>query len=270
MAFKKFSNYLEQKQGKFFLLRDDGDYADVVFLYQNYDDMMVCDVHYLKTAGYSGYVECCSEEYGHCPACSYGNNGIRKDSKLFIPLFNLSKNAVEFWDRNTSFENVINTYVFKNFPNPSEFVFRITRHGAARDRNTRYEITALGRNSNYPYEKILADYNMSFPEGYSEVCNSMTPEEMSSYLNNGSNPNDLGDYTYTPVPRSASNSDSSTEVPEPPQIDVPTPSYSAPPTDLPEIDTNPATVAPSAVEAPVAPETSVTADSDDDIDDVNF
>lgn len=255
MAFKKFSSYLEEKNGKFFTLRNDKDFADVVFLYQSYDDMMVCDAHYLKTNSYEGYAECLQEDYHQCPACSYGEKGIRKEVKLFIPLFNLTKGCIEFWDRSQSFEGVINDAVFKNYPNPSEYVFRITRHGQPRDVNTRYEIVAQGRNANYPYEKILADFNLSFPESYSTVCKSMTPDDMSSCLSNRGSSSDLGDYSYTPVPRGGSVTSDTDAAPELPQVDVPIPEYSAPPSDLPEMNTDPA---------------DTSADSDDSLDDVSF
>jgi len=242
MAFKKFANYLEQKQGKFFVLRNDGDFADVVFLYKSYDDMMVVDAHYITSSTFSGYAECCTEEYGQCPACSYGNRGIQKQSKLFIPLFNLTKGTLEFWDRNTTFETHFNESVFKPYPNPSEYVFRITRHGQARDRGTTYEITAIGTNSTYPMDKILADWNTSFPEGYAEVCKSMTPTEMANTLNNHGSQSDLADYTYTPVPRgTAVQSEAAESIPEPPDINVDLPTYSAPPTDLPDIPVAPVT-----------------------------
>lgn len=274
MAFKKFANYLEQKQGKFFVLRNDGDFADVVFLYKSYDDMMVVDAHYITSSTFSGYAECCMEEYGQCPACSYGNRGIQKQSKLFIPLFNLTKGTLEFWDRNTTFETHFNESVFKPYPNPSEYVFRITRHGQARDRGTTYEITAIGNNPSYPMDKILADCNISFPEGYAEVCKSMTPAEMASTLNNHGSQSDLTDYSYTPVPRGASTQAAPEDsIPEPPDINVDVPEYSAPPTDLPDITVTPV-ISATASGLQVDPEpveiSTDNSDASDDLDSIDF
>lgn len=274
MAFKQFSKYLAEKQGMYFVLRNDLDYADVVFLYQSYEDMVVCDAHYLKTSGYDGYVQCCMDDYHQCPACSYGEKGISKQTKLFIPLFNLTKGTLEFWDRNSTFESVINESVFKNYPNPSEYVFRVIRHGKSRDVNTKYEIVPQGRNSGYPYAKILSDYNITFPEGYDTICKAMTPEEMAGYLSNHGQVSNLGDYNYTPVPRGTYNSQSSSMdvVPEPPQIEVPTPTYSAPPTDLPDYSIGtPADASPLVADTSVSPMVENTPAGDvDDVDDVNF
>ena len=274
MAFKKFTNYLEEKQGVFFVLRNDLDFADVVFLYKSYEDMMVCDAHYLKTSGYEGYVQCCMDDYKQCPACSYGELGIQKQSKLIIPMFNLTKNALEFWDRNVTFENVMNQSVFKNYPNPSEFVFRVTRHGQPRDTNTRYEITAQGRNVSYPYEKILADYNITFPEGYERVCRSMTPDEMEGHLNNHGPSYELKDYSYTPVPRGSFVPEDAQVGPsfEPTQLDIPTPVYNEPPTDLPEykIDVPEGVESSTAVPADTEVPVESTGASDDSLPDVDF
>ena len=84
MAFKKMTEYNEEKFGNFFRLVNDGDFADVVFLYRSTHDVLVADVHYVKTPDYSGYVQCL--ERG-CPACS---EGIRIQSKLFIPMLVVS------------------------------------------------------------------------------------------------------------------------------------------------------------------------------------
>ena len=180
MGFKSLSQYQEDKNGDFFVLPNDNDYADVVFLYRSVEDVLVADVHYINSASYKGYVHCCGSG---CPACNYGDRGIRLDHKMFIPLYNLTKNKIEFWDRSTFFEQVLQKSVFGPFPNPSETVFRVIRHGEAGSRDTRYEIRPVGRNSGMPYDKILADMNVTFPEGYSKICKEMSSSEMYSALN---------------------------------------------------------------------------------------
>lgn len=227
MAFKQFDQYIEEKNGDFFTLRNDGDSADVIILYQSAKDVLVADCHYISSKGYSGYAHCLGD---NCPACNYptkSGRGIRKDVAVFIPVFNISKNKIEYWQRSYKFvDQVLTNSVFKNFPNPSEFVFHIVRHGAAGDQNTRYEIRAAARNNDYPYEKILSDFNISFPASYSTVCKELTYDEMDGYLNSDV-PSDLPNYGYTPVPRgSASSAESSDSVPEPAYTEVPTVVYS--------------------------------------------
>ena len=205
MAFKKVSDYNEERYGNMFLLRNDGDSADVIFLYQSIDDALVADVHYIKSSSYSGYVHCCGRG---CPACA---KGIRIQNKLFIPLYNISANEVQFFDRSIRFENVLNNAVFSRFPNPSEFVFRITRHGAAGSMDTTYDISAVGRNTSpeLSYESILANNNISFPAGYSRICKELTVQEMDNMLNSGNNPEDSENYSmpnYQVTPRTGSQS----------------------------------------------------------------
>ena len=174
--FKSVKTYNEEKFGGLFLLRNDGDYADVIFLYPSIDDVLVAETHYIKSADYSGYVHCCGKG---CPACA---KGIRVQTKLFIPLYNLTTNQVEFWDRSIRFEPQLSQDVFGKFPNPSEFVFRITRKGVTGDVNTIYHITAVGKNSIFPYEDILKANNIVFPAYYENICREMSIKQLADTL----------------------------------------------------------------------------------------
>lgn len=192
MAFKSVKTYNEEKFGGLFLLRNDGDYADVIFLYESLDDVLVADTHYIKSADYSGYVHCCGRG---CPACS---KGIRVQTKLFIPLYNLTTNQVEFWDRSIRFEQQLSQDVFANFPNPSEFVYRITRKGVAGDVNTVYQISAIGKNSVLSYADILKINNISFPAYYENICKDMSAKQISDLLS-GSAPAGTASENYEPI-----------------------------------------------------------------------
>lgn len=197
MAFKKVADYNEERFGSFFLLRNDQESADVVFLFQSYDDALIASTHYLKSNEYSGYVHCNGRS---CPACQ---KGIKVQTKFFIPLYNLKTNRVEFWDRSQRFENQFMHDVFADYPNPSEFVFRITRHGAAGSIDTNYTITVLGVNTSMPYSKILAENGLKLPDGYSQVCREVADHEMQAMLNMNGAPSasNLPSYDYVPTPR---------------------------------------------------------------------
>lgn len=226
MAFKSVKSYNEEKFGGFFLLRNDGDYADVVFLYQSVEDVLVADVHYIKSPEYSGYAHCCGKG---CPACA---KGIRTQTKLFIPVYNIQADEIQFFDRTMRFEPQLQQDVFSKFPNPSDFVFRITRHGAAGSVDTTYEIVAVGKNNTMPYASILAKHNATMPEYYNVICKEMSAQEMKSLLDagdrpsNGYSPNE--DYQYTATPRGQQ-----PILPEQPAVATPT-SFE-PPEDLPQI-----------------------------------
>lgn len=228
MAFKSVKSYNDEKYGDAFQLRNDGDYADVIFLYQSVDEVLVGDVHYIKSAGYDGYVHCTGDKRT-CPACT---KGIRLQPKLFIPLYNITEGKVQFWDRTPRFEPQLQQDVFKNYPNPSEFVFRITRHGVAYSVDTTYSITAVGKNTYKPLGMILAENNISFPDYYSAVCKEFSAAEMANMLSDSARP--TGEYVpadgspaYTATPRGAA-----------PAVESPVvtpPTYSEPPAYVPPV-----------------------------------
>ncbi|MBP3678553.1 MAG: hypothetical protein J6I97_09435 [Agathobacter sp.] len=231
MGFKTVNQYNEEKFGGYFLLRNDKDYADVIFLYQGVSDVLVADVHYVKSAEYSGYVHCCGKG---CPACG---RGIRTQTKLFIPVYNIQANEIQFFDRTMRFEPQLQQDVFSKYPNPSDYVFRITRNGAAGDVNTTYSIVAIGRNTYKSYAQILAENNATMPEYYNNVCKELTSAELHRMLsegdrsNNGFSANDDYSATYGATPRAAAPAPASS-IPEPPSIGLPT--YSAPPEYVPD------------------------------------
>ena len=202
MAFKSLRTYNEERYGGLFRLVNDGDSADVIFLYRNVDDVLTADTHYIKSAEYSGYIHCNGRG---CPAC--GKN-IRVQQKLFIPVYNLTANEIQFWDRNIKFETQLLADVFDKFPNPCEYVFKIIRHGVANDINTIYEITVVGRNSQESYDQILARFNIKMPDHYETIVRDVDTSTLSSWLAKPTDSvaasTDLPDYSVTP--RTASSS----------------------------------------------------------------
>lgn len=200
MAFKKITDYNEERFGNFFLLRNDGDFADVVFLYKSFDDVLVADAHYVKSNDYTGYIHCCG---AGCPACA---KGLRVQNKLFIPLYNISAGEIQFFDRSIRFQNQLESEVFSKFANPSDYVFRIIRHGAAGSFETTYEIVVAGHINGTSYDKICADNNVTFPNYYSTVCKDLTVSEVSALFtasamsNSASVSGDMPSYTVTPRP----------------------------------------------------------------------
>ena len=179
MAFKTVDQFNKERgYDNYFSLRNDGDNADVVFLYRSTSDVLVADAHYIKSNDYTGYVHCCGRG---CPACG---KGISVRNKLFIPLYNFNTDKIEFWDRNMFFENQLQQDVFSRYPNPSEYVFRITRHGQARDVNTSYEIRAVGKNDAMSYDVILAKFNTKVPDVYNNVIREFSAGELNLMLSN--------------------------------------------------------------------------------------
>lgn len=172
MAFKSVNEY----NGNLFRLPNDNDSADVVFLYTSSAEQLIADVHYIKSPDYSGYAHCCGVG---CPACG---KGWKVENHFFIPLYNIQNNRIEFFDRSTRFLSQM-AAVFSAYPNPSEYVFKIIRHGAAGSKDTRYEIRLAGKNTRFPYEGILAQFNATMPGYYENVVRTLSVAEMTAMIN---------------------------------------------------------------------------------------
>lgn len=271
MAFKSVQNYNEERYKNLFVLRDDKDYADVIFLYQNYSQVMMADVHYIKSGEYNGYVQCTG---AGCPACA---KNIRVQNKLFIPLYNIKAGEIQFWDRTMKFEPQLSRDVFSRFPNPSEFVFRITRNGAAGDINTTYSIEPVGNNKMMSYDDICTRFNVTFPEAYNMVCKDMSIGEMSSILSASPAPtaapqmNDYAMPAYQITPRgiSAVPTTATQEVPVVPPAPAAVPVQTAA-VQLPDFTGAEDIPAPQPVATPQPVVDDAPADYDPDVDNVDF
>lgn len=260
MAFKTITQFEEDKRGDFFQLEDDGMSADVIFLFKSIEDALMAKVHYVKYSTYSGYVQCCESE--DCPVCK---KGIRTQDKLFIPLYNITRGKIEIWDRTPFFKPQLLRDVFQNFPNPSEYVFKITRKGAARDQNTTYSIQVVGKNTAMPYDLILANAGKNIFDVYGMVCKDMTKNELESMiaLDNAASAEAASKEYYMPKPRATGQAIENATPVATPTVDISN-FEMAPPADAPVEDAVPEI--PAAVEAPVAEGN----DFADDLGDVSF
>ena len=205
MAFKKISKIEQEMYGNRLKL-DDGHSITGVFLYKDYDDVLIADAHYVNTPDYKGYVHCCGNG---CPACK---KGIRLDNKLFIPFLVIAEmsegydeNQVIFWDRNQPFVNQLRKDVFDNYPNPTSLLFRITRHGAYRDPNTRYSITPVV-NFTSDIDEVMADMGISFPDYYENIVKEFDPIKLADMLNSNDSSSSTtsvpsSNYSYQVKPR---------------------------------------------------------------------
>jgi len=231
MALKSLTSFDSERYKGFFRLQNDNDYADVVFLYRGIQEVMVAECHYIKSVDYSGYVQCLGNGT-NCPACQ---RGIRKNTELFVPLYVINSTdpsfngpEIVFWDRTLTFQPQLQQDVFKNYPDPSKYVFRIIRHGIPRDRNTRYEIRAM-QASPYTLDQILTKANISFPAHYNSICREVTVDELNAMLadGGGSGVDSAGGFQqFGAMPRGTYNIPEGSE----PIINNPAPTYGS---DLP-------------------------------------
>lgn len=204
MAFKSIAQAKAEKNAGRFVLENDGDSADVVFLYRSQDEFIKPDygAHYIKSEMYNGYIHC---NGAGCAACGKGK---KVQDKLFVPMYVLAINGqpvneIQFWDRSMKFEPVLSQAIFKNYANPSEFVFRITRNGAHGDIKTTYTIQVAFKNTTEPFDKILADNNAVFPDYYSNIIKEVDNATLNQWLASANSANtaantDLPEYVATP------------------------------------------------------------------------
>lgn len=205
MGFKTSEQYRKDKYGSMLVLPNDQDYADIVLLYTSVKEVLLADVHYIRSAEYDGYVHCLGPKV--CPACNHitakGNKGIRIQPKLFIPLYNVMTQEIMFFDRSTKFESQLLTEVFANYPNPSDYVFRLTRHGGAGDIDTYYTFMAVSNNTVKPFDDICKEFNITLPGVYNSICRDVDAVTLKRWLTSqstsGGVPADaLPSYTLTP------------------------------------------------------------------------
>ena len=229
MAFKTVEQFNEEKYRNKFVLQNDKDSADVVFLYRSLRDMLIADVHYLKAGDFSGYVHCVGNG---CPICAMkkpdGKQLIRKQTKLFIPLYNINKvnydeegnpvsvGAIEFWDRTEKFRRQFTTDVFDRYSNPSEVVYKVIRHGVADDKDTRYELCAMGRNvtPGMSYNEILARFNATMPDYYETIVKSCSISELTELLQTTDTTSSPVMQDYVPTPRAGYQSSIPAAIPD--------------------------------------------------------
>ena len=186
MAFKSVAQIEKDTYGKFLRLTDDQQWVKGVLLYKSYDDVLSCDVHYVKSKEYSGYVHCCGSS---CPACQ---KGLSRRQKLFIPILVLAdlnegydEDTVVFWDRNLSFNHYLKRDVFDKYDNPSDFVVKITRNGEYRDRNTTYSISACARFTN-DIDTVMESLGVKFPDYYENVVRTVDAATLQDMLSDTS------------------------------------------------------------------------------------
>lgn len=222
MAFKKMTEYNEQRYGNSFRLVNDQDYADVIFLYRSTADVLLADTHYIKSAEYNGYVQCLEKD---CPACE---KGIRVQTNLFIPMLVLFHSdpdfkgpKIQFWDRSTKFQAQLLNDVFRNYPDPSGFVFRITRYGVPNDRGTRYAINVLEENQAGSYDSIMASYKISLPESYDIICKDYSANELRRIILQQNFQNTSQRTNYGAIPRGVPDANAVPSVGEIPIVSAP-------------------------------------------------
>jgi hypothetical protein len=160
---------------------------------------MAANAHYINTNDHSGYVHCNGRG---CPACA---KGIKVQHKLFIPLYNVTTGEIEFFDRSIKFETQLRRDVLSAYPNPSEYVFKITRKGMANDINTVYEIRVIAENNLMTYDEIFAKVNSKMPDYYDTIIKEFDNSTLYDMLNAATTKPETDLPSYKIIPRNSQN-----------------------------------------------------------------
>lgn len=193
-------NYGGSGESSFFALKDDGDVANVRFMYNNMEDVVGYAVHEVEVEGKKRYVNCLrdyNEPKSKCPLCAANNF---QKAKLYVPLYDVDEGAVKIWERGKKFFAKISAICarYSNADTPLvAHTFDVERHGKKGDQQTIYEVYETGSD-----DTVLEDLP-EVPEILGTIILDKTADELQAYVDTGYFPNNDG----APVRNSAPASD---------------------------------------------------------------
>lgn len=188
ISLDEIDNYGVSNSGSFFQLKDDGDKANVRFLYEGPETIQPYVVHEI-VVGYDEngkekkrYVNCLrnyNDPLDVCPLCAAGHKQV---PKLFIKLYNENVGECQIWERGKTFASRMANLAAHFNPLVNQVV-EITRLGKKGDTSTTYDFLPLGNS-----EVNIEDYDCSEPLG--TLVLDKTAAELDEFLNVGSFPSD--------------------------------------------------------------------------------
>ena len=185
----------------YFTLKDDKDTARARLLYNGAEDIDGYVVHRVKVGDYERPVNCLYETGGTIDDCPFCKAGIKKQARMFIPLFNEDAGEIQIWERPNSFYSKISG-LCSRFPNIVSRVFEIERNGAANYQKTDYSFYPIGDADGTTIEDILDDCGLDeLPKVLGTKVMDKSAEDMDYYIQHGSFPDNTDD---TPVRRRGS------------------------------------------------------------------
>ena len=197
--------YSPEKKGDYFVLKNDGDSAQVRILYENINDVEGHCVHKVKQKnGFFNYVECLrnyEDPIDCCPLCASKQNGDSKlYSKIWVPLYLTEDSKVVLWERGKSFwkDQLYPLMVEKGEPFCGH-VFTIERHGEAGDMETTYELIDEG------CDDIRLDDFDEIPNPVGTIILEKTFEELENFVKTRSFEEESNEVPDLPIRRRSTN-----------------------------------------------------------------
>lgn len=170
----------------YFQLKDDGDTESVRFLFENEEQLsaFIYNTHKVtvgKAKFPNRHVNCIrsyNDPIDDCPLCAAGE---RSSVRVFIPVYNINADEVQFFDRPKGYIAKLQKLMtrYKNFPS---HIFDIERNGAKGDQQTTYDFIEVDE------DDTTLDDLPEVPDVLGSVITDATADDMEYYLDNGEFP----------------------------------------------------------------------------------
>jgi len=174
-------HYGGQGGGGYFGLANDGNVAQVRFLYNGIDDVEGLSVHQVQVNEKKRYVNCLRSYGDPLDVCPFCREKKATSAKLFIPVYNVDEDKIQIWERGKTFFQKMSGLCsrYSNSDNPLvSHIFEIERHGKRGDTSTTYEIYEQSQD-----DTVLEDFDV--PETVGGVVLDKTAEDMEYFLEEG-------------------------------------------------------------------------------------
>lgn len=170
--------YGSQGGGGFFSLKNDKEVAEIRFLIDGIEDVVGYAVHEVEVDGKKRYVNCL-REYGQpmdvCPFCMAKKFVA---VKYFIPVYNITDDKVQVWERGKKFGAKISS-LCQRYPHTVAHTFDVERNGKPGDTTTTYEIYETSQD-----ETVMEDFVEELPEILGGLVLDKSADDMQYYLDN--------------------------------------------------------------------------------------
>lgn len=173
-------HYGGQGGGGYFSLKKDKDTAQIRFLYNGVDDIEGLSVHKIQIGDKKRYVNCLREYNDPVDACPFCRERMTPAAKLFIPIYNVSQDKIQVWERGKKFFQKMSS-LCSRYPDLVSHIFEIERNGVSGDTSTTYEIYEVDQD-----DTTLDDFEI--PETVGGVVLDKTAEDMEYFLESGEFP----------------------------------------------------------------------------------
>lgn len=170
----------------YFSLKNDKDTARVRFMYNGIEDVEGYAVHTVEIDDKKRYVNCLREYDQPIDSCPFCANKKMTTAKIFVPIYNVDENRVQFWERGKKFIAKISS-ICARYPNVVSHVFEVERNGKKGDQTTTYEIYEVDK------DDTTLDDLPEVKDPLGTVILDKSADDMEFFLDNGYFPPDEDD-----------------------------------------------------------------------------